>query len=347
VTVTIRYRSEPLPSIVNGADDSMSSHSVREGSVEPLDKGKGRAEDPTERTPLLFNGTSSSYYDERTSVAPDVSTRRLRSWLTVIFLTSLALCILLFVGAALLAWTYAAKISTVSPEEVVQNALVLQGPESVNIINVTSTGMVWVKVEARLGVDAGSVIGVNSDPDQDGFLRSVWKSWGRWGVGRLEQVTVSLSSIDIMSDADPPIVLTSIEAQPIAVPLTTNPPSDGSWLTPISTILLIQPTNDTGAILNFMRNSWQQGSLAIRVDVKRASIRGGSLDENSWRSKLHKDIFDVRTLLLVESRLLKRSIGPLTLKAISSTIARTTSAWRQFTISLRRRPHYIDVIRRL
>lgn len=326
----------------------MSSHSVREGSLEPLDKGKGRAENPTERTPLLFNGTAqaSSYYDERTAVSPEVSTRSLRSWLTVIFLSSLTLCILIFVAGALLAWTYAAKISTASPEEIVQNALVFRGPESVNVINMTSTGGVWVKVDASLGVDAGSVIGVNSDPDQDGILRGFWKSLGRWGVGRLNQVTVSLSRIDIVSNAEPSIVLVSIETQPIAVPLTTNPPSDGSWLTPVSAILLIQPSNDTNALLHFMRRSWQAGSFAIRVDVERASIRGGSLYENSWRSKLHKDLLDVRTFLRVESRFLQRSISVLTLKAISSTIARTTSAWRQSTISLHRRPRHTDIFRR-
>jgi hypothetical protein len=53
----------------------MNSHSIHEGSVEPLDKGKARAEDPTERTPLLLNGTSqaSSYHDERTIMtSPEV-----------------------------------------------------------------------------------------------------------------------------------------------------------------------------------------------------------------------------------------------------------------------------------
>lgn len=162
----------------------MTSHSA--DSQEPLDKGKRRAKDPTERTPLLFNGTSqASYYDERTAVAQEVSTRRLRSWLTVVFLTSLALCILLFVAAALLAWTYASKISTSSPEDIVQNALVSHGPESVDIINVTSTGEIWVKVEARLGVDAGSVIGVNSDTHQDGFFTEnleVFGAVGGWEI---------------------------------------------------------------------------------------------------------------------------------------------------------------------
>jgi hypothetical protein len=62
-------------------------------------------------------------------------------------LTSLAFCIFIFVIGALLAWSYAAKISTASPEEIVQQALVFRGPESVNVINMTSTGGVWVKVE--------------------------------------------------------------------------------------------------------------------------------------------------------------------------------------------------------
>jgi hypothetical protein len=318
----------------------------REGSPDLIDKGKGRAKDPTERTPLLFNGTSSSHHDERIPASLEVSHRRLRSRLTLVFLTSLTLCVIVFVAAALLAWTYAAKISAASPDKIVQNALVFHGPENVNILNVTSTGMVWVEVEARVGVDAGSVIGVNSDPEQDGMFRRVWKSVGRWGVGRVKEVTVNLTSISIMSDADPSIFLISIDAQPISVPLTTNPPSDKSWLTPISTTLLIQPTNDTNALLGFVRNSWQQGSLNMRVDVKQASIRGGSLDENSWRSQLHKELFDVQTILLVESTSLRRSIGLLMLNTISSTIARTTSPWRQFTISFRRRPRYIDIIRR-
>ena len=330
----------------------MSSNSVHNCSLESLGKGKGRAEDLTERTPLLFDRTeisqAASYdVDERTSTAPDLPTHRLRSRLTVVFLTSLILCIFLFVVAALLAWSYAAKVSTASPGEVVQNALVFHGPESVNVMNTTSTGGVWVKVEARLGVDAGSVLGVNSDSNEDSFPRSLWKSLGRWGVGRVKQVSISLARIDIRSDAEPSVVLASLEAQPMTLPLTTNPPQDKSWLTPMTIILLIQPTNDTKTLVHFLRQSWQQGSFAIRVDVERTSIRGGSLDENSWRSKLRKDLFNVRTFLHVESRSLNRSIGRLVLKAISSAAARTSSAWRQYAISLRRGPHHADIIPRL
>jgi hypothetical protein len=311
----------------------MNSHLPCECSPEPLDKGKRRAEIPTERTPLLPNSASSpsqasSYYAERTSVAPEVLTHTLRSRLTVIFLTSLVLCILLFVAAALLAWTYAARVSAASPEEIIQNSLVFNGPKSVDIINITSTRGVWVKMDAVVGVDAGSVIGLNSEPEKDGFLRSLWKSLGRWWIGRLEQVTIGLSSIDVVSDAlDPPISLASMEAQPITMPLTTIPPLEGSRMETISIILLIRPTNDTNALLRFMQKSWQQGSIVIKTEVGRVSIRGGSLEEKSWRSKLHGEFSNVQTSLHIQSRFLKRSTGVLTQKVISSTNARASSPW--------------------
>jgi hypothetical protein len=93
-------------------------------------------------------------------------------------------------------------------------------------------------------------------------------------------------------------------------------------------ILIIRPTNDTNALSRFMQKSWQQGSIVIKAEVRRISIRGGSLDENSWRSTFHGEFSDVQTLLRMKSRFFKRSIEVLTLKIISSTIARATSTWR-------------------
>ncbi|KAJ7243606.1 hypothetical protein B0H12DRAFT_1221126 [Mycena haematopus] len=254
----------------------------------PIDKGKRRAEDPTERTPLL---ASSSTLDP--DPPPNLARRRLLSKLTAIFLGTLLLSTL---ALALLAWSYASRASHVSADDILTSGLVFEGPDRVDVRNVTSSGALWVSVEARVGLDAGAVLGVN--PGDDGLLSGVWKGIGRWGVRRLDRVSVTMSAITLTSAAGD--VLATIEPAPLVVPLSAGPPPDASWLTRIETTVLIRPTANASALVHFVREAWAEGSVAVRADVGSVEVRGGALGEAGWRGVVHSVLSDVRTALRIE-----------------------------------------------
>ncbi|KAJ7716304.1 hypothetical protein B0H16DRAFT_1898438 [Mycena metata] len=271
--------------------------SLVEDAPQRVDKGKRRAqEDPTERTPLIASPSSSLLDDP----PPTFARRRLLSKLTTVFLASLVISVLVCVGLALLAWSYASRASHISPDDILNDGLVFEGPDRVDVLNITWSGDLWVNVEGRMGFDAGSVIGVNAAPDGDGILQDIWKSIGRWGVRRLDRVSVNMSTIYLTSQSDPSVILATIEPSPVVVPLTANPPSDSTWLTHISTPLLIRPTTNTSALIHFVREAWREGSAAVKADVGSVDVRGGALREKSWRNMLHSQLSDVRTALRIQ-----------------------------------------------
>ncbi|KAF5384235.1 hypothetical protein D9615_003475 [Tricholomella constricta] len=271
----------------------MNSPAPPDPSEELPGKGKGRAEAPTEHTPLLAGQSSSN--EEIPSPTTEHTRRLLRSRLTMVFFVSLSLCIGVFVLLALLAWSYAAKVSKISPDDVVRDGLILRGPDRVDVVNITSSGELWLSIDARLGVDAGAVVGMNSDQEGASLLGDLWRCVGRWGVRRLGRVTVTLSMIDIMSEADPSTILASVNPSPLTVPLTVNPPNDVSWLTHVPMLVLVRPNNDTSTLIEFMRNAWRDESIDIRAKTAQALIQGGSLNEKSWRNRLHQKFFDINT----------------------------------------------------
>ncbi|KAG6840233.1 hypothetical protein C0991_008017 [Blastosporella zonata] len=274
--------------------DPSSSPMSSQGSP---DKGKGRAHGPTERTPLLSAQSSSNIlalHDHETAASREQSGRRLRSRLTMVFLGTLSICTALFVFLVLLAWSYAARVSKMTPDDVVRDGLVLQGPDRVDVLNITSSGEIWLAVDARLGMDAGGVVGVNSEPGDTG-VSYLWKALGRWGIQQLDAITVDLSTIEIASKSDPSTVLASIVASPMTVPLTANPPAGSSWLTPVSTLIVIRPNTDPFTWIRFLRECWSQGSIDVQANVEQADVRGGHSVERTWRVWLHQKMVDVRT----------------------------------------------------
>ncbi|KAK1232906.1 hypothetical protein PQX77_003919 [Marasmius sp. AFHP31] len=265
-----------------------------------LNKGKGRASEPSERTPLLGQ-TSSEAATEEDAQSTTVNTRgSLRAILLRVFLVSLLLCVVAFVIAALLTWSYVSRTSGLSPDAILHEAVAFEGPRRINILNTTWSDGMWVEVEGRVGVDAGSVVGVNRNPKGDGFFEDVWKSFGRWGINELHQVSVKTSTIDIRSHHDLTTVLASIEIPPLELPLTVNPPADHSWLSPISTPVFIRPTRNTSALIQFVRESWKLGTVSVRADLADLDVQGGSLDSGSWRNRLHRAFSNVKTSVHVE-----------------------------------------------
>ncbi|KAJ7624696.1 hypothetical protein FB45DRAFT_85999 [Roridomyces roridus] len=275
-----------------------------------VDKGKGRAHSATERTPLLGGSRSPIPADDDDELPPTTSTtsssstrRRLIPRLAAVFLGTLLFCVLLLAALALLGWSYASRASHVSADDILQQGLVFESPDRVDVLNVTWSGGIWVNVEARVGFDAGAVIGVNAAPPDDGgdgFFEGIWKGIGRWGVRSVERVSVNMTTIQLTSQHDPSIVLATIESTPVVVPLTANPPKDSTWLTRISTPLLLRPTHNTSALFQFVREAWSEGVAAVRADVGNVDVRGGGLGESSWRSMIHSELSDVRTALRIQ-----------------------------------------------
>ncbi|KNZ71684.1 hypothetical protein J132_07596 [Termitomyces sp. J132] len=258
-------------------DSSLNFLSPTEASI----KGKGRADNPTERTPLL-DGQSSTrtfVFNEHAVANPrEESNRQLLS----------------FSFFAILAWSYAAEVSKMSPDDIVRDALVLQGPDHVDVHKITLSGEIQLTVDARVGMDAGVVAGVNSQPG-DSFMSGWWKAFGRWGIQQLDRVTVTLSTITLVSRSDASTILASISASPMVVPLAANPPTDASWLIPVSIPVIIRPNNDVSAWIRFIRKSWRQGSIDVQANVGQAVVHGGYENEKSWRTWFHQKMSDVRT----------------------------------------------------
>ncbi|KIJ99703.1 hypothetical protein K443DRAFT_679733 [Laccaria amethystina LaAM-08-1] len=265
--------------------------------LERVDKGKARAQEPTERTPLI-GGTSQPplVLDSDDEEHHTTINRRLRARLTAVFFVTFSFCIIALALFALLAWTYAARASRLTPEDIIKNDLVYQGPSRVDVLNISSDGGVWVRVEGKLGVDAGAAIGVNSDAE-DGILKDLWKMFGRHGVRALGKVSVNMSTMTITPQYDTSIVLLTVQIPPLEVPLTVDPPRDFSWLTTVSTPVFLQPTTNTTLLLRFLKDSWQHGSFNVRADIGNATVRGGGLREETWRSNFHSRLSNVRTYI--------------------------------------------------
>ncbi|KAF9266950.1 hypothetical protein L218DRAFT_758876 [Marasmius fiardii PR-910] len=271
------------------------SSSSESSSIQQVDKGKGRASDPTERTPLLGHPSSEPVSALDESLTTSNTQRNLLSILLRVFLWSLLFCVVAFVLVALLTWSYVSRTSELSPDDILHEAVVLDGPQRITIINTTWSDGMWVEVEGRIGVDAGAVIGVNRDPSGESFFKNMWKSFGRWGISELRQVSIKTSTIDIRSQQDPSLVLASLDIPPLEIPLSSNPPSNHDWLTSISTPVLIRPTHNTTALMRFVRESWSSGAVSIRADVAKLDIQGGSLGSSSWRTVVHRALSNVKT----------------------------------------------------
>ncbi|CCM06180.1 uncharacterized protein FIBRA_08422 [Fibroporia radiculosa] len=254
-----------------------------------IDKGKARAE-PTEASPLL-SSTSRSYIGSQVDPEPPHS-RRLYSRLVSVFLISLSTCTLAFALIVLIVYSYRSRAASASPEDIIQHALVLRGPDRVNVINSTGDGGVWLMVHGRIGLDAGTVAGVKSE-EEDNIVQGVWKSLGRWGIRQLDRVSLKLTTIEVTPESDPSQPLATVSIPPLEIPLTADPPPDLSWLTAIAVPVLIRPTKDMAVLLKFARDSWREGSIQVRTTVGEAAVLGGGLDRDSWRHYLkliHTDI---------------------------------------------------------
>lgn len=269
-----------------------------------VDKGKRRADEPTERTPLITGTSSSGLGVLHEAVTPANSRNRsLRSQLTTVFLVSFLVCLLAFLLLFFLAWSYASRATNLRLEDAIEDGyIVVRGPDHVNVINVTRSNdevvSVWLNMTGRAGVDAGAVIGVDSDEENEGLMNDIWKSIGRWGVRKLDRISVNISTIRISPVYDPEITLFNVDVPPVELPLSLNPPDDYSWLTTLAlnSVRIQLPTTNIDVLLDFLKESWKHGSIVVNVEVGNAFVHGGSATNSSgWRHKVRGKLDNIRT----------------------------------------------------
>ena len=265
-------------------------------------KGKGKAEprEATETTPLLESepGSSPVSGDEDELDLGNSSGARRRLWkrLIFVFFFALSLCFFGFLALALLTYSYATRLLYLSPDDVLANGLVFQGPDKVDVINATAGGL-WIRLEAKVGVDAGSIIGVNTVADE-GTLSDMWKSVGRLGIRILGTVSANVATVYVYSDR---ALLATVSPQPVQLSITSNPPHDSSWLTPVSVPVFVRPTDNSSDLAQFVEDSWRHGAASLRASVPEVAVWGGSSNGKGWRSMLTTNFYNVETRLSLPS----------------------------------------------
>lgn len=259
-------------------------------------KGKGRA---TETTPLLSDGAPSpSSHTEQTAVDVDVDHEQqhvarpqtphhaLRRTLLNVFLGSLTVVVVLFVLGVLLIYSYAQRVRRADPDHLA-TSIIWRGPSSMDVLEMEQGGHVVMEIKGLIGVDTNSILGFQSeDDDQDGLFTSLWKDIGRWGVGLLRQVSVDLGEVVIYNAGrDDPLAWTYVE--PFTVRLTSNPgrPWDASWLKPITFRVLAVPSQDADLIQRFAQETWESGVVDLQFNVDQVRVQGGSIKgDGGWRN---------------------------------------------------------------
>jgi hypothetical protein len=270
---------------------------------------KGKAVDRSESTPLLSGQPSSSRVDDE-----QLDAARLRShgrpatvplWrhhivttLLVLF-TAVLSCVLLL---ALLTWSF---VPGRSEEAELARGVVWQGPERVDVINVTNEG-IWIEMDGFVGVDADWMLGVGKQTAAQGERgggAAWWESlrgyFGRWMVRQVGEMRVNIpDSVEVF--ASPPIstnhpIITCDVTQSLPVPLTpslrsahppifpphTDYPGVAAWLTPISVVVKVAPIARPEELLEFARQGWMRGKVGLDIRVKQVQVSAARA--SGWR----------------------------------------------------------------
>src|ERR1700722_15645882 len=164
-----------------------------------LDKGKGKATTSTselsERSPLL---TSQSHVSHNEAQASALDRQRLYSKLTYVFLVSLFVSLVFVSVLAFIVYSYAARASEIYPKDLWDRGLCFGGLDRVDVLDIPGDGTIRLEVEGRVGLDAGALLGMNRDKE-DAWWMAAWKALGRWGVYKLDRVSVELTAIHLSS----------------------------------------------------------------------------------------------------------------------------------------------------
>ncbi|KAH8112826.1 hypothetical protein DFH11DRAFT_1841923 [Phellopilus nigrolimitatus] len=250
--------------------DSDAAQSVRR-------KGKLRAapEESSETTPLL--GSSQPLSQDDTP-----STRqhgRLLVLLSTVFLSTLCLGFVIVLVLFAITYSYSSRISNAVRDEVLDRALVIQGPERVDVLNATE-GCMWLQVDLRLGIDAGTAIDVER---VDFGATAIRRALGRWFVRLAGRVTAKVDGITLSSEKR---FLANASVPAVTLPLIIDRPDDLSWLTILSLPVQVNVTDNATDISAFAQESWGNGFLTVDTLACHVSVHG-------WRHRLKIDQDDI------------------------------------------------------
>jgi hypothetical protein len=274
-----------------------------------VDKGKSRAEPPaaSERTPLLASQSFSRREDSVLRAAR--SQRSLFFKLIIVFFATLIVCIFVLIILAFLAYTYASRVSKLAPEDLLRQGLIIRGPDRVDLLNATGDGEIWVNFQGRVGVDAGRILGVQRNEEGDNIFTDVWKNLGRWGVERLNTITVKLDTIVLKPSYDPSIHLASLDVPKMALPLTIDPPPDES-----SIPVLVRHSPNASTLVDFVNDAWADGVVSLDASLKKLVVKGGGLHDRTWRHNFKHKLTNVTAGLYYKSTYLSQPLyhfGPM------------------------------------
>jgi len=252
----------------------------------PIDKGKQRAAtpEPSERTPLL---PSSSHTIRESHPHPSPQEQpphqNLVRRLLIVFLTTLVACVVVLALILVFAFSYFSRVSSLTTQNILDRGLYVEGPERIDVLNVTKEDGVWVRVDGRVGLDMGTILRIGPD-DEDLIWTELWKGIGRWGIRKVERITVELSPITVTSHSEPLTSLAVVTAPAIELPLSPDPPSSLEWLTPVSIPIHIRPTNHTEDLVHFAKECWMSGIIQVFAAIPSIHVMGGKVRETGWRS---------------------------------------------------------------
>jgi hypothetical protein len=251
-------------------------------------KGKGRA---TETTPLLSNGAPSNNTEPPVAEvartedpSPQQHRHDLRRTLLNVFLGSLTAIIVVSVLGVLLVYSYAQRVRGMDSDKLAK-AIIWSGPSAVNVLEVKDGGEVILDVKGLIGVDTNAIMDFkDEDNDTDNVFVSLWKDIGRWGVGLLREVTVSMGQL-VAYEADHQVPLLEAHAETFTLPLTDDPgkPWDPSWLKPISFRVQAKPSQDGDLLQRFAQKTWAKGSVDLQMRVDTVKVHGGMEGKDGWR----------------------------------------------------------------
>ncbi|KAG8940648.1 hypothetical protein FRC03_005225 [Tulasnella sp. 419] len=258
-------------------------------SPDPKGKGKAPAVAMDERTPLLSSSSSTENETEASFSTGDshqFRNNRTRKFLYI----ALFLVIISFLGIlcilVLAASSYAAPASHRSTEDILRNGVVLKGPTNVEFGNVTQDG-ITIQLEGLVGINADWLLAL--DENRGGLFSGLRRSFGRWVIGTVKSVTVTSSAVGVYIPFSrrlhriPTDPLLTLNLPEINIPLTTRPPDDDSWLTPISLPLQVKVEQSDDVLLEFLQNVWEMNRVLVTVKADEVRVCGGE-SSGGWRS---------------------------------------------------------------
>ncbi|OCB87323.1 hypothetical protein A7U60_g5652 [Sanghuangporus baumii] len=251
-------------------------------------KGKCRAapEEISETTPLL-DASQPLIQDDDPSASSFRRRRRLILLLATVFFTTLGLCFVVVLILFLLTYSYSPKLSNSVRDEVLNRAVVIRGPDHVDVLNATE-GSIWVQIDMRVGLDAGTAIDVVLEADKgekvDSGSTAIRRTIARWLAGRLRTVTVSADEASLFSNDR---LIANMTMPTVSVPLTLDAPDDFSWLTNLSFPVLVNVTDNASDLEVIAQEAWRSGVLLLSASVRHVHVYGGVKGEDGWRRRLN------------------------------------------------------------